>query len=152
MFILRKQWNTVFIIVLLLVVVIFAVLNVDPVNINVGFTTFELPLVLVIIGTLLVGVLIAVMGSTTILYREKNKLKKLTADLEQEKTNAKLEKEALQTEFITERDSFERQAQQEKEDLQAIINEQKNEMAHLNRRINNIEMTRNNSRNHSIDY
>lgn len=142
MFILKKQWSTVLIIALVLIVVVFAVLNVDPVNINVGFATFDIPLVLVIIGTLLIGVLITVMGSTTILFREKNKIKKMDRMLEQEKTKASDEQENLKTKYQNEKTTLEKQYEEEKEHLHSLIEERETEINHLNRKIANLEMGR----------
>ncbi|MDN6730957.1 MAG: LapA family protein, partial [Atopostipes suicloacalis] len=60
----KKQWSSVFLIILILLVAIFAVLNVDPVTINFGFALIELPLAVVLIVTLLIGVIMAVLLST----------------------------------------------------------------------------------------
>jgi Uncharacterized integral membrane protein len=67
----KKQWSIVLLIALILLVVIFSVMNVDPVAINFGFSIIQVPLVLVIIVTLLLGVLIAVILSTTIILQTK---------------------------------------------------------------------------------
>lgn len=98
----RKQWNTVLIIVLILLVVLFSVINVNPVNINFGFTTVAIPLVLVIIGTLLIGVLIAVIWSTSIIFRERNQQKNLQKKLDTFEDNARKEQDDLKEVHRTE--------------------------------------------------
>lgn len=93
----KRQWSTVLVIALMLLVVIFSVLNVDPVAINFGFTTLAIPLVLVIIGTLLIGVVIAVIWSTSLVIREKNQQKKLQKKLDHSDAKALEDQEKLKT-------------------------------------------------------
>lgn len=139
----KKQWSTVLFIALLLLVVVFAVMNVDPVLINFGFTTVEIPLVIVIIGTLLIGVLIAVMWSTTIIVRERNKNKKLNKDLEHQKAIAREENEKITIDFQNEKTELIKQHQEEKQQLQSTLDNRDMEIRELNRRIHNLEITRN---------
>lgn len=78
----KRQWSTVVVIALTLLVVIFAVMNVDPVSINFGFTLVSIPLVVVIIGTLLIGMTIVAMWSTTLVLRERRQQQKIQAQLD----------------------------------------------------------------------
>lgn len=119
------------IIALILLVVLFSVLNVDPVNINLGFTTVNMPLVVVIIGTLLIGVLIAVMWSTTIIFRERSQQKKLNQRIESVKEENRIEQQKIEDKHLDEK-----QALQEKLDKITVENRE------LNRRIHNMEVTR----------
>lgn len=132
----KKQWSTVLMIFLVFIVVIFAVLNVEPVDINFGFAVFEVPLVIVIIGTLLIGVLIAVTWSTTIIMKERSKLKKVNQELETIHTEQTLREQKLNEEHL--------EAQMK---LQDNINELQHEKKELNRRISNLQAIRSN---HSI--
>lgn len=132
----KKQWSTVLMIFLVFIVVIFAVLNVDPVNINFGFTVLEVPLVIVIIGTLLIGVLIAVTWSTTIIMKERSKLKKVNQKLANIHTEQTLKEQKLNEEHLEVRTR-----------LQDNINELLQEKKELNRRISNLQASRSN---HSI--
>lgn len=132
----KKQWSTVLMIFLVFIVVIFAVLNVDPVNINFGFTVLEVPLVIVIIGTLLIGVLIAVTWSTTIIMKERSKLKKVNQKLANIHTEQTLKEQKLNEEHLEVRTK-----------LQDNINELLQEKKELNRRISNLQASRSN---HSI--
>lgn len=124
----KKQWSTVLLILLTLVVVMFAVLNVDPVAINFGFVMVEMPLAVILIVTLLIGVLMAVLLSTGIILKYKSEEKKLNKKIiaiEEEKED---EKEKL--------------AQQHELELQSFI--EKNERSekenrNLNRRIKNMD-------------
>ena len=132
----KKQWSTVLMIFLVFIVVIFAVLNVDPVNINFGFTVLEVPLVIVIIGTLLIGVLIAVTWSTTIIMKERSKLKKVNQELANIHTEQTLKEQKLNEEHL-----------EVQTKLQDNINELQQEKKELNRRISNLQASRSN---HSI--
>lgn len=91
----RRQWNIVLLIALILVVVIFSVLNVEPVAINFGFDIIQVPLVVVIIATLLIGVLIAVILSTSVILKNKNEQKKLNRRYSDLEEKSRLEKEEL---------------------------------------------------------
>lgn len=132
----KKQWSTVLMIFLVFIVVIFAVLNVDPVNINFGFTVLEVPLVIVIIGTLLIGVLIAVTWSTTIIMKERSKLKKVNQKLANIHTEQTLKEQKLNEEHL-----------EVQTKLQDNINELQQEKKELNRRMSNLQASRSN---HSI--
>lgn len=56
-----KQSRFVIGLVIALVVVIFAVLNVNPVTVSFGFTRIKLPLIILIIVTLLLGAVITML-------------------------------------------------------------------------------------------
>ena len=132
----KKQWSTVLMIFLVFIVVISAVLNVYPVNINFGFTVLEVPLVIVIIGTLLIGVLIAVTWSTTIIMKERSKLKKVNQKLANIHTEQTLKEQKLNEEHL-----------EVQTKLQDNINELQQEKKELNRRMSNLQASRSN---HSI--
>jgi uncharacterized integral membrane protein len=126
----KKQWSIVLLIALILLVVIFSVMNVDPVAINFGFNIIQVPLVLVIIVTLLLGVLIAVILSTTIILQNKNEQKKLNRRLTEIEDEKKREKDELNELHKKEVETL----KEEKEEDQIKIRE-------LERRIQNIQTT-----------
>lgn len=117
-------------------------MNVEPILINFGFTTIEVPLVIVIIGTLLIGVLIAVMWSTSIIVRERNKIKKLTNRLEQQKANTKAEIDKQTKDFQSEKAGINKEHQEEKEHLLTTIERREEDIRDLNRRVHNLKQTR----------
>lgn len=130
MFIMRKQWSTILIVALTLLVVLFAVMNVDPVIINFGFTELSMPLVVIIIGTLLIGMVIAAIWSTSILLRDRNKQKKLQKQLDEyENESAKKE------------DQLKQQHLEEKTKLEEKIETEKAENRELKRRMQNMQTT-----------
>ncbi|NES53179.1 DUF1049 domain-containing protein, partial [Escherichia coli] len=53
----KKQSNVILGFVLVLIIVLFAVLNNKNVPVSFGFTSFSAPLILVIIGSALIGAL-----------------------------------------------------------------------------------------------
>lgn len=124
----KKQWSTVFLILLVLIVVIFSVLNVDPVGINFGFSIVEIPLAVVLIGTLLIGVLMAVLLSTGIILKYKSEQKKLKNQVVTIETEKEAEKESLVQKHQKERQSL----VNEKEQSEKEIRDLKRRIANIN--------------------
>ena len=60
-----KQSRFVIGLIIALIVVIFAVLNVNPVTVSFGFTRVKLPLIILIIVTLLLGAIITMLLAST---------------------------------------------------------------------------------------
>ncbi len=128
MFYMKKQWSTILIGALLLLVVIFAVMNVDPVSINFGFTLLSIPLVIVIIGTLLIGMIIAAIWSTTILLRDRREQKDLQNQLSD-----------YETEAAKRRDELTQNHLKEKRKLEEQLEKVQTENRELKRRVQNME-------------
>lgn len=128
----KKQWTTVFLILIALIVVLFAVLNVDPIAINFGFTIIEMPLAVILIVTLLIGVLMAVLLSTGIILNYKSEEKKLRKEIEAVEAQKEEEKEKLIQSH-----------QQEVENLLQETEHSKQEIRQLNRRISNMDASAN---------
>ena len=124
----KRQWSTVLIIALTLLVVIFAVLNVDPVSINFGFTLVSIPLVIVIIGTLLIGMTIVAIWSTTLVLKERRQQQKLQKQLDD-----------FETESVKKRDELTQNHLQDKKELEEQIEIEKTEKRELKRRIQNMQ-------------
>ena len=81
----KKQWTTIAAIVLIILVALLAMINMGPVPVHLGFADFEWPLIMVILGSLLMGALIATLISTSSLYtsrKEKRESHKRIEDLE----------------------------------------------------------------------
>ncbi|MGG1600443.1 LapA family protein [Paenibacillus naphthalenovorans] len=55
----KAQWFLMFILIFALITAVFAVINVEPVQVNFLFTQADIPLILVIIGSTFLGGLIA---------------------------------------------------------------------------------------------
>ncbi|ALS00682.1 hypothetical protein ATZ33_04635 [Enterococcus silesiacus] len=84
----KNQWRVVMGLVLVLIVVIFAVLNNQTVPVNFGFTKISGPLILIILGSAIVGALIGLLTSTTTMWKQKKQVKELKKDIELYKNDA----------------------------------------------------------------
>lgn len=60
----KNQWRLVSALVIVFVIIVFAILNVEPVRINFGVASVHWPLILVIVITLILGVVTAVLMAT----------------------------------------------------------------------------------------
>lgn len=78
----KNQWRVVAGLVLVLIVVIFAVLNNQTVPVNFGFTKISGPLILIILGSAIVGALIGLLTSTTTMWKQKKQVKELQKEIE----------------------------------------------------------------------
>lgn len=81
----KGQTNIILALIFALIVAVFAVINVDPVEVNYLFDTGEAPLILIILGSSLMGgIITAAFGLIKIyrLQREVKQLKKSNANLE----------------------------------------------------------------------
>ncbi|MFC0522490.1 lipopolysaccharide assembly LapA domain-containing protein [Pontibacillus salicampi] len=86
----KGQKNFIFALIFALIVAIFAVINVDPVEVNYLFGSGQAPLVLVILGSVLMGGLIAGTFGMVRLYklqREKRTLEQQLKQYELEQTH-----------------------------------------------------------------
>ena len=99
----KNQWRVIVGILLILVIVLFAVANNMTVPINFGFTTIQSPLILVIIGSALLGALILLLVSTSAMFRQKKELKQLRKELSDYRSNNEKvmqeQREALEREY-----------------------------------------------------
>lgn len=99
----KNQWRVIVGILLILVIVLFAVANNMNVPINFGFTTIQSPLILVIIGSALLGALILLLVSTSAMFRQKKELKQLRKELSDYRSNNEKvlqeQREALEREY-----------------------------------------------------
>ena len=73
----KNQWRVILGLVLVLIVVIFAVLNNQAVPVNFGFTKISGPLILIILGSAIIGALVGLLTSTTTIWNQRKELKEL---------------------------------------------------------------------------
>jgi uncharacterized integral membrane protein len=83
----KRQWNLLFAIIFALITAVFAVINVDPVEVDYLFGTAEWPLVLIFLGSVLMGGFIIASAGVVRILSIKSKLKVA------EKENVKLKEE-----------------------------------------------------------
>lgn len=85
----KAQWMLILTLIFALITAIFAVINVDAVRVNFIFTQADIPLILVVLGsTLLGGLIAALLGMLRQfkLKRSMRQLEKRIAELEREQT------------------------------------------------------------------
>lgn len=80
---LRFQWNLILGLLFALIVAIFAVVNVASVRVNFVFGYTEIPLILIILGSALLGGLIVGMFGILRQYKQQRLIKKLEKEIEQ---------------------------------------------------------------------
>ncbi|PRO65012.1 LapA family protein [Alkalicoccus urumqiensis] len=73
----KGQWGLITGLVIVLIIAVFAVINVDPVTVNYFFGESEWPLILVILGSVLMGGLIVGFVGMYRIYRLQQEVKQL---------------------------------------------------------------------------
>lgn len=84
----KNQWRVIVGLVLVLIVVIFAVLNNQVVPVNFGFVKITGPLILIILGSAILGALVGLLTSTTTMWNQRKELKTLKKETEIYKNEA----------------------------------------------------------------
>lgn len=79
----RIQWSLLAGLIFALITAIFAVINVNPVQVNLLFGTFDVPLILLILGCTLLGAVIVGSYSIYLQFRSQKKIKQLEHQLAQ---------------------------------------------------------------------
>ncbi len=102
----KNQWRVIIGLILVLLVVVFAVLNNQIVPVNFGFAKITGPLILIILGSAILGALIGLLASTTTIWNQKKTVRALQKELEQAKTDAA---KATQEEKATIQKNYEQQ-------------------------------------------
>lgn len=107
MVLMRKNWGLIGALVLVLLVALFAVINSDPVEINFGFATVDWPLSIVILGSLLIGALIAVLVASATAFsryrevkRNEEKLQTGRENLDREHDQSHQEKDEISSSHL----------------------------------------------------
>lgn len=77
----KAQWLLLFILVFALITAVFAVINVEPVRVNFLFTETQIPLILVILGSTLLGGLIVGFFGMLRQFKLSRRLKQLEKSL-----------------------------------------------------------------------
>lgn len=93
----KNQWRVIVGLLLVLVIVVFAVLNSQSVPVNFGFAKISGPLILIILGSAIIGALVGVITSVTTILDQKKRIKNLIKDNEMYKEEAdRLVQEAVE--------------------------------------------------------
>ncbi|MBS4205031.1 LapA family protein [Lederbergia citrea] len=73
----KRQWNLILALIVVLIIAIFSVINVEPVTVNYLFGKAEWPLILVIIGSVVLGALLVGSLGMMKIYQLQKALKKV---------------------------------------------------------------------------
>jgi len=80
--IMKNQWSLVAGIILIIIIVVFAVFNVDSVPVNFGFAVLDGPLIIVILVSLLMGSLITLLVATGSATKKNKEFKQMRAEVD----------------------------------------------------------------------
>ena len=80
--IMKNQWRLVAGIILIIIIVLFAVFNVDSVPVNFGFAVLDGPLIIVILVSLLMGALITLLVATGSATKKNKEFKQMRAEVD----------------------------------------------------------------------
>jgi lipopolysaccharide assembly protein A len=86
----KTQWSLLLALVFALLIALFAVLNVEPVKVDYYFGTAHWPLILIVLGSLLAGVIITAAIGEARIYRLKKDLKKVRKERDELKVKTHL--------------------------------------------------------------
>ncbi|MBS2969840.1 DUF1049 domain-containing protein [Metabacillus sp. KIGAM252] len=93
----KKQWSLLLVIFFALIVAVFAVINVEPVEVDYLLGQSKWPLILIVLGSVLMGALMAGYSGMNRIRSLKKENKALKRELEEGKTQP-VRKEPVQTE------------------------------------------------------
>ncbi len=79
--VMKNQWRLVAGIILIIIIVLFAVFNVDSVPVNFGFAVVDGPLIIVILVSLLMGSLITLLVATGSATKKNKEFKQMRAEI-----------------------------------------------------------------------
>ncbi|WP_106449460.1 lipopolysaccharide assembly protein LapA domain-containing protein [Trichococcus alkaliphilus] len=78
----KNQWRLVAGIILIIIIVLFAVFNVDSVPVNFGFAVVDGPLIIVILVSLLMGSLITLLVATGSATKKNKEFKQMRSEID----------------------------------------------------------------------
>lgn len=89
----RGQWSLIFGLLAALIIAVFAVINVEPVRVNYLFGTANWPLILVILGSVLMGgIIVGAVGMVKV-YQLQQHIKRLKAVTKEQVSQPSLDNE-----------------------------------------------------------
>ncbi len=92
----KKQVATILGIVLVILIAIFALINLETVQVSFGFASVKMPLILLMLVCLLFGALIIFLFSTTANVQKNREYRKLQSQSNQKQSELKIEIQNLQ--------------------------------------------------------
>ncbi|MFT8310407.1 MAG: lipopolysaccharide assembly protein LapA domain-containing protein [Sporolactobacillus sp.] len=77
----KKQWRILLVLIFTLIIVLFSIANVETVGFSFLFGVVRLPLILVIIGSVLIGALLIGLFTYSTIYKQRHRIGKLEREL-----------------------------------------------------------------------
>ena len=81
----KKNWKIIVGLILALIVIVFAMLNMEVATINFGFVQVKQPLIILIVASTLLGAIIVALFSSATLFNRNREIKSLKKELAQMK-------------------------------------------------------------------
>lgn len=91
----KNQWRIVLTILLVIIVAIFAILNVESVPVSFGFTTVHWPLILILLVSILIGAVLMILFSTITVFQHNRAYKELEQTSQEQITSLEQERDRL---------------------------------------------------------
>lgn len=91
----KNQWRIVLTILLVIIVAIFAILNVESVPVSFGFTTVHWPLILILLVSILIGAVLMILFSTITIFQHNRAYKELEQTSQEQITSLEQERDRL---------------------------------------------------------
>ncbi|QMU07492.1 LapA family protein [Levilactobacillus suantsaii] len=92
----KNQWRIIATILLVIVVAVFAILNVESVPVSFGFATVHWPLILLLLVSILIGAVLMILFSTITAFRHNHAYKELKQSSDERIQSLTDENERLQ--------------------------------------------------------
>lgn len=77
----KKNWKVIVGLVLVLIIIIFAMLNMEKATINFGFVQVNQPLIILIVASTLIGALIVALFSSASIFSKNREIKNLQKEI-----------------------------------------------------------------------
>lgn len=145
---LKNQWRLVAGIVLVLLIVTFAVINVENVPVNFGFGKVTAPLIIIIFVSLLFGSLLTLLVSTTSSARSHKELRSMKELVNQKDVQKEEAITHTKTEYEERITNLENNLVQKENKIKSLENELVNQVTfdnQMNSTDSNVEKNRNNT-------
>lgn len=117
----KNQWRIIITILLVIVVAIFAILNVESVPVSFGFTTVHWPLILLLLVSILIGAILMILFSTITSFRHNRAYKALEKTSQQRITALDEDNQRLQKRLKNSGKQVVGQQDKQIEDLKAQV-------------------------------
>jgi uncharacterized integral membrane protein len=98
----RGQWSLILGLIVAIFIAVFAVINVDPVRVNYLFGNAEWPLILVILGSVLMGAIVAGAVGMLRIYQLQAEIKRLIKQRSENRTIKENEEPPIKDQSVNE--------------------------------------------------